>query len=112
MSARIRIAAESDTRSMSRVDPGGRRVFERARDPIRQAARRARWVLTQYPTPAYAADARMPLAEYEEFVTRAMFLDRARPARPPGKSWAPPGGPGGIHVGRASRSASRPTGPT
>ncbi len=64
---------------MSRVDPGRQAVFERARDPIRQAARRARWVLTQYPTPAYAADARMTLPDYEDFVTRALFLDRPDP---------------------------------
>jgi len=77
--ARIRIAAESDTKSMGRVDPARQALFERARDPIRQAARRARWVLTQYPTAAYAADARMPLSEYEAFVTGALFLDRPDP---------------------------------
>ena len=79
VNARIRISAESDTRSMSRVDPRRQAIFERARDPIRQASRRGRWVLTQFPTPAYAADARMPLTEYEDFVTRAMFLDRPDP---------------------------------
>jgi aminopeptidase len=79
VSARIRIAADSDTRSMSWVDPGRQATFERARDPIRQASRRARWVLTQFPTPAYAADARMTLPEYEAFVTRALFLDRPDP---------------------------------
>jgi aminopeptidase len=79
VNARIRIAAESDTRSMGRVDPARQARFERARDPIRQAARRTRWVLTQYPTDAYAADARMPLSEYEAFVTRALFLDRPDP---------------------------------
>jgi aminopeptidase len=79
VNARIRIAAESDTRSMSRVDPRRQAVYERARDPIRQAARRTRWVLTQYPTQAYADDARMSLAEYEEFVISALFLDQADP---------------------------------
>jgi aminopeptidase len=79
VSARIRIAADTDTRSMSRVDPGRQAVFERARDPIRQAARRARWVLTQFPTPAYAADAKMTVPEYESFVARALFLDRPDP---------------------------------
>ena len=80
VSARIRIAADSDTRSMSRVDPRRQAIFERARDPIRQAARRrTRWVLTQFPTPAYAADAKMPLPEYEDFVIRALFLDRPDP---------------------------------
>jgi aminopeptidase len=79
VSARIRIAAESDTRSMSRVEPKRQAAYDRARNPVRQAARQARWVLTQYPTPAYAADARIPLPEYEAFVTRALFLDRPDP---------------------------------
>ena len=87
-------------------------MFERARDPIRQAARRARWVLTQYPTPAYAADARMTLAEYEEFVTRALFLDRPDARTAWQELGRTAGGPGRIHVGRSSRFASRPTGPT
>jgi len=78
-SGRILISAESDTRSMSRVDPTRQARFERARDPIRQATRHARWVLTQYPTAAYAALAGMSLPDYEEFVTRAMFLDHAVP---------------------------------
>jgi aminopeptidase len=78
-SARIRIAAETDTHSMSRVDPKRQAAFDRARDPIRQSARRARWVLTQYPTAAYAADAKTSLPEYEAFVIGAMFLDRPDP---------------------------------
>jgi aminopeptidase len=36
-------------------------------------------VLTQYPTPAYAADAKMPVDQYEAYVAAAMFLDRADP---------------------------------
>jgi aminopeptidase len=79
VSGRIRIAAESDTHSMSRVDPRRQAAYERARDPVRQAARKGRWVLTQYPTPAYAALAHLPLPEYEDFVTRAMFLDKPDP---------------------------------
>jgi aminopeptidase len=76
---RIRIAAESDTRSMSRVDPGRQATADRARDPIRRAASRKRWVLTQYPTAAYAADAKMEQAEYDAYVASAMFLDRLDP---------------------------------
>jgi aminopeptidase len=76
---RIRIAAESDTRSMSRIDPARQAAFDRARDPIRKAASKKRWVLTQYPTAAYACDARMSLDEYEAFVVRSMFLDRPDP---------------------------------
>ena len=57
--------------------PGGRRS---ARDPIRKAAGRKRWVLTQFPTLAYANDAKMSLDDYERYVERAMFLDRRDPA--------------------------------
>jgi aminopeptidase len=76
----IRIAAETDTQAMSRVDPQRQSIFQRARNPIRQAARKGRWVLTQYPTAAYAEMAGMSLNAYEEFVTSAMFLDRAQAA--------------------------------
>jgi aminopeptidase len=79
VSGRIRIAAESDTRAMSRVDPRRQAMMDRARDPIRRAARKNRWVLTQYPTPAYAADAAMDHDEYDAFVASAMFLDRPDP---------------------------------
>jgi aminopeptidase len=77
--ARIRIAAESDTRAMARIDPARQAVLDRARDPIRRAAGRKRWVLTQYPTAAYAADAAMDLAAYEAYVASAMFLDSPDP---------------------------------
>jgi aminopeptidase len=79
VSSRIRIAAESDTRAMSRVDPRRQAALDRARDPVRRAARDKRWVLTQFPTPAYAADASMSLDEYEAFTISAMFLDRPDP---------------------------------
>jgi aminopeptidase len=78
-SARIRISAETDIRSMSRADPRRQALFESAREPIRQASRKARWVVTQYPTAAYANEAGMSLPEYEEFITRAMFLDHDQP---------------------------------
>jgi aminopeptidase len=75
VNARIRIAAESDTRSMSKVDPRRQAAFDRAREPVRAASRKNRWVLTQYPTLAYATDAQMTLPEYEQFITSALFLD-------------------------------------
>jgi aminopeptidase len=77
--ARIRISAETDTRSMIRVDPKRQAIHEKAREPLRAAVRKHRWVLTQFPTPAYAADARMTIEEYEQFVSAALFLDRADP---------------------------------
>jgi aminopeptidase len=80
VAGRIRIAAESDTRSMSRVDPRRQAASARASEPVRVASRRQRWVLTQFPTQAYADDAGMSLAEYESYVTAAMFLDQPDPA--------------------------------
>lgn len=79
--ARIRIAAETDTHAMSEVDPRRQAAVDRAREPIRRAARARdkRWVLTQYPTEAYADDADMSLEDYEAFVASAMFLDRHDP---------------------------------
>lgn len=76
---RIRISAESDTRSMRQVDPARQAKLDRARDPIRRAALKSRWVLTQYPTGAYAADAKMDQDAYEAYVASAMFLDRPDP---------------------------------
>jgi aminopeptidase len=72
---RIRISAETDTRSMRGVDPKRQAIVDRSRVPLRELARKKRWVLTQYPTAAYAADAGMPIADYEAYVASAMFLD-------------------------------------
>jgi aminopeptidase len=77
---RIRISAEADTRALGGIDPRRQAIADRARNPIRMAAREKRWVLTQYPTPAYAADAGMTLDEYTRYVVAAMFLDRPDPA--------------------------------
>ncbi len=77
---RIRIAAEADTTALGGVDPRRQAIVDRARAPIRHAARDKRWVLTQYPTAGYAADAGMSPAAYEAFAVAAMFLDRPDPA--------------------------------
>jgi aminopeptidase len=79
--ARIRIAAESDAHELAGIDPRRQAMLDRARDPIRRAAGRKRWVLTQYPSTVYAAAARMDLVDYEDFVARSMFLDQPDPAR-------------------------------
>ncbi|WP_422929874.1 aminopeptidase [Singulisphaera sp. PoT] len=76
---RIRISAESDTRSMKKVDPARQARLSRASEPIRKAASKKRWVLTQYPTQAYADDAKMAIDDYTAYVASAMFLDREDP---------------------------------
>ena len=78
--ARIRISAETDTRGMTRIDPARQAIFDRARGPLRSVSRRARWVLTQFPTQAYADEAGMPLDAYERYVVSSMFLDQQDPA--------------------------------
>ena len=109
--ARIRIAAESDTRAMARIDPAKQAVVDRAREPIRRAAGRKRWVLTQYPTAAYAADAAMDLAEYEAYVARRCSSTGPTRSRR-GKSSA--GGRRGWcrSCPGSRRSGSKPRGPT
>ena len=64
---------------MRGVDPRRQAIVDRARAPLRELAGRKRWVLTQYPTAAYAADARMDRGDYEAYVASAMFLDRDDP---------------------------------
>jgi aminopeptidase len=45
----------------------------------RTAAGEFRWSLTLFPTQAYAAEAEMSLAEYEDFYYRACLCDRPDP---------------------------------
>ena len=77
--ARIVILGDTNTRSASSVDPKREAVAMRARQPVRREALKRPWTLTLFPTNAYAQDAEMGLGEYEEFVGRAMFLDRRDP---------------------------------
>ncbi len=85
--ADVRIAVEADinTRSLSGVDPARQSLYSRARETVRDryleraAAGELRWVVTLFPTRASAQDAEMSLAQYEDFVYRAGFLDQAEP---------------------------------
>ncbi|MEA2341159.1 MAG: aminopeptidase, partial [Solirubrobacteraceae bacterium] len=47
--------------------------------PIREATMSRRWCSTLWPTPAAAAHAGMDLEDFEDFVARALFLDRPDP---------------------------------
>lgn len=57
---------------------------QQAAAPLQRLRSAKKWTLTQYPTPAGAAGAGMNQAEYEDFVMRAMFLDRPDPV----SAWA------------------------
>src|SRR5690606_6820496 len=45
----------------------------------RSAAGTHRWTLTQFPTPAYAQEADMSLADYEDFIYAATYADQEDP---------------------------------
>ncbi len=83
----IRIAATSNTRALTGIDPSKPRLFQNARRDLRRdhmqraAAGNLRWVLTQYPCPAYAQEADMSLPEYERFVYAATFADQPDPVK-------------------------------
>src|SRR6476659_10180375 len=85
IAASLRIAATSNTRAFTAIDPSKPRLFQKARRGLRRAytqraaAGKLRWVLTQYPCPAYAQEADMRLREYENFVYAATFADQPDP---------------------------------
>lgn len=80
------IIAPTNTASLASVDPARQARAQKATSRVRQGMFEraggvaARWTLTLYPTPAAAQNAGLSLAQYEEFVLGAMFLDRDNPA--------------------------------
>jgi aminopeptidase len=74
---RIAVMAEANTRALSRSDPAKQSRAQKARKPLlesvmqRSADGTHRWALTLFPTHAFAAEADMSLAQYEEFFYRA-----------------------------------------
>lgn len=81
----IHLKATGNTRSLSGIDPQKQQTRKRAtRELTETYLRRAaegdlRWVLTQYPCPAFAQEADMSLREYEDFVYSATFVDQEDP---------------------------------
>ena len=81
----ISIRGASNTRAMTQVAPAKQRAAQQARAALmatfmrRSAEGSLRWVGTLFPTPAYAQEADMSLAEYEDFVYRATFADQPDP---------------------------------
>jgi aminopeptidase len=82
---RFRVMADANTRALSGVDPARQARRQRAMKPImetlmkRTAAGEYRWALTLFPTQAYAAEADMSLADYEDFFYKACLCDRDDP---------------------------------
>ena len=85
MDAMIRIIGNYNTKSLSNVDPEKikkRKLANRELMGIymeRAARGELRWNICQFPTLADAQEANMSLAEYEDFVFRACYLDEDDP---------------------------------
>jgi aminopeptidase len=81
----IGIWADTNTKSLSRVDPKRAGKASAARKPImkifmdRAAAGSLHWCGTLFPTLANAQDAEMSLRQYEQFVFAAGHVDKADP---------------------------------
>jgi aminopeptidase len=81
----IGIWAETNTKSLSRVDPRKQSLASSSRKPVlrtfmqRAAKGKLNWCGTLYPTLASAQDAERGLREYEDFVFTAGLLDAADP---------------------------------
>ena len=80
------IIAPTNTSALAGVAADKQARMQRAGSAVRKslfartAEGKARWTLTLYPTPAAAQNAKMSLADYEEFLLRAMLLDKDDPA--------------------------------
>ena len=85
LDASFNILSETNTRQLSKVDPARQVVHSKARKPLmdrymqRSAEGSYRWNVTLFPTEAYAMDAEMSLAEYEDFYFAACFVDHDDP---------------------------------
>ncbi|HWH65645.1 MAG TPA: aminopeptidase [Gaiellales bacterium] len=77
---RVAIHSAWNTRELSGVDPAKVAAVREARAPLmelymrRSAAKELRWCVTAYPCQAFAQDADMSLAAYEDFVYGAGWL--------------------------------------
>jgi aminopeptidase len=71
----ISIRSNTNTKSLSNIDPTKIRARTKALQPLQETRLSKRWCLTQYPTSGYAQDAEMALKEYEDFVYSAVLID-------------------------------------
>jgi aminopeptidase len=77
--ASLRVQATENANALAGVEPARLARAARGRAPLREQLLRCRWAITLWPTPAFAQQAGMSTADFEAFVTRALFLDRDDP---------------------------------
>lgn len=75
----VRIDAPANVSELSNIDPDLIQRAATARRPLQELRLSRRWCGTLLPTPALAQQAGMGEREFAEFVTAALFLDRADP---------------------------------
>ncbi|MGI8475211.1 MAG: aminopeptidase [Thermomicrobiales bacterium] len=81
----INVLADTNTRSLSAVDPARQTIMQRSRAELmqtymrRSASGELNWTITLYPTDAHAQDAEMSTADYADFVFGACKLDTPDP---------------------------------
>ncbi len=79
------ILAETNTKSMAGVEPARQQLYSGARAELmrtfleRDARDELRWVLTLYPTDAFAQDAELSTADFADFVYDACHLNDPDP---------------------------------
>ena len=89
--ALISMRSQSNTRALSNVDPTRQQIHAKARTELqsifaeRSAAKELKWVGTMFPTQAYAQDAEMSLAEFEDYVYSTTYADTQDPVAMWGK---------------------------
>jgi aminopeptidase len=82
---RIAIGADTNTRELSAISPDRQATRRKATRELLEATMRRsaegshRWVYTLFPTNAYASDAEMSLAEFEDFYFHACLADDPDP---------------------------------
>lgn len=71
----ISITAPENTRQLSNVDP--KKIITRMKtvDPIKKTVLKKPWLITYYPTPAMAQDAKLSTEEMEDFYFKACLQD-------------------------------------
>lgn len=71
----INIYSQSNTRALSKADPKKQSQMAKTFRPLGETLHAKPWVITLFPTQAYAQDADMNLTEFEDFVYAATFSD-------------------------------------
>lgn len=78
--SRIRIHSACNTKSLTNLDQIRKSLRKKATEPVLEAqfkrggTKEFRWVTTLFPTSAYAQDAEMSLAEFEDYVYQACHV--------------------------------------